>query len=135
MKKLFMMMVLLLGVISARAQQAYAVFNDGTLTFYCDTQRNSRQGTTYDLNTGTKSPGWYANRTSITKAVFDASFANAQPTTTYYWFGGCKNLTEIQDISNLNTANVTDMSCMFWECTKLTTLDVRIRRDGSRDHF
>ena len=104
--------------------EPYVVYNNGTLTFYYDNQRSSRQGTTYDLNTGSNRPGWYDNSESITKAVFDASFANARPTTTYYWFRNCKNLTEIQGISYLNTENVTNMGYMFYYCSSLTTLDV-----------
>ena len=132
-----------------QSAEAYAVFNNGTLTFYCDTQRSSRQGTKYDLNTGSNRPGWLANQESVTKAVFDASFSNARPTSTHCWFNGCENLTEIQgisylntesvtnmsymfgpssvktlDVSNFNTANVTDMSGMFNGCNGLTTLDV-----------
>lgn len=41
--------------VTASAQEAYAVYTEDntTLTFYYDTQRSSRTGTTYDLNTGT----------------------------------------------------------------------------------
>jgi len=108
---------------SAEAEP-YVIYNNGTLTFYYDTQRSSRVGETYDLNTGYKNPGWYDNRESITKAVFNASFANARPTTTYRWFDGCENLTEIQGISYLNISEVTTMHTMFNSCSKLTTLNL-----------
>lgn len=104
--------------------EPYVVYNNGTLTFYCDNQRNSRVGETYDLNTGSNIPGWFAVNKSVTKAVFDASFANARPTTTNDWFCNCKNLTEIKDISNLNTNDVTSMDGMFDNCNNLTSLDV-----------
>lgn len=107
--------------------EPYVVFNNGTLTFYCDNQRSSRAGETYDLNDmdinyGT--PGWMNHGKSITKAVFDASFANARPTTTYNWFLNCSNLIELQGLNYLNTSEVTNMSSMFDYCYSLTNLDV-----------
>ena len=103
--------------------ESYVVYNDGTLTFYCDNLRSSRQGTTYDLNTEDK-PGWHEHSADITKAVFDASFAEARPTTTYMWFNNCTNLKEIYSISNLNTQYVTNMVLMFSGCISLTSLDL-----------
>lgn len=108
---------------SAEAEP-YVVYNNGTLTFYCDNQRSSRAGTKYDLNEGYDYPGWNEINASITKAVFDVSFANAKPTSTYFWFHRCRNLTNIQDINNLNTCDVTNMGWMFSECINLTSLDV-----------
>lgn len=102
----------------------YVVYNNGTLTFYCDNQRSSRQGTTYNLNEGDKAPMWLEHDISITKAVFDASFADARPTTTRSWFYGCSSMTDIMGIGYLNTSDVEDMSQMFRECKKLNSLDV-----------
>ena len=104
--------------------EPYVVYNNGTLTFYCDNQRSSRQGTTYDLNEGDQWPKWYDYHESITKVVFDASFANARPNSTCGWFSGIKNLTEIQNLRHLNTDNVTNMSQMFDNCSALTELDL-----------
>ncbi len=116
--------------------EPYVVFNNGTLTFYCDNQRSSRAGETYDLNTGNKNPGWYDKRESVKKVVFDASFANARPTTTCSWFSGCVNLTEIQGISYLNTSEVTNMIYMFCNCSSLTNLDVsRFKTDKVTDMY
>ena len=47
-----------------------------------------------------------------------------QPTTTRSWFEFCKNLADVQGLSKLDTANVTDMSGMFGYCEGLTSLDV-----------
>lgn len=104
--------------------EPYVVYNDGTLTFYCDDQRSSRAGTTYDLNEGRNRPAWETVAGGITKAVFDATFAEARPTTTLYWFCQCHNLVEIEGIDNLNTSDVTSMENMFYECNSLTSLDV-----------
>lgn len=104
--------------------EPYVVYNDGTLTFYCDNQRSSRQGVTYDLNEGSNPPEWQENKESITKAVFDASFTNARPTTTSYWFWDLSSLTKIEGMNYLNTSEVTDMYSMFDGCHSLTALDL-----------
>ena len=76
------------------------------------------------MNVGNNLPGWDGQREKINKVVFDASFANAKPTSCYAWFSQCSNLTEIKGIENLNTQNVTGMSWMFYGCYALTSLDV-----------
>ena len=113
----------------AFAQESYAVFDEATntLTFKHDT--NKPEGA-FALNEGENKPGWYKpndygdNANIIKKVVFDASFANARPTSCYKWFYGCKDLTTIEGIEYLNTTNVTDMSNMFYFCHDLKTLDV-----------
>lgn len=102
----------------------YVVYNDGTLTFYCDNQRSSRLGTTYDLNVGEEEPAWYENRSSVTKVVFDSSFASARPTTGHEWFDGCISLTEIEGMEYLNTSEMTFMDEMFFFCNSLSSVDL-----------
>ena len=102
---------------------AYAEFDGGTgtLTF----RRGVSMPTgAYELNEGQSNPKWYDKREKINKVVFDASFANARPTSCYYWFTRCSNLTTIEGIEYLNTEKVTDMSCMFFHCSSLTSLDL-----------
>ena len=103
----------------------YAEFDNatGTLTFR---RGLSKPAGAYDLNVESNLPGWDAQREKINKVVFDASFANAKPTSCYAWFSQCSNLTEIEGIENLNTQNVTDMRDMFTCCYALTSLDVSI---------
>ena len=112
--------------LGANAQEAYACYTSSntTLTFYYDSQRSSRTGTTYDLNTGSTQPGWNAINSSLTKVVFDSSFAGARPTSTYYWFNGMEVLQSITGIGYLNTSEVTNMTYMFANCEQLTSLDV-----------
>ena len=101
----------------------YAEFDNatGTLTFR---RGPSKPAGAYDLNMESNNPGWEAQKTNIKKVVFDASFANARPTSCCRWFADCFYLTEIDGIENLNTQNVTDMSEMFTCCYALTSLDV-----------
>ena len=113
----------------AFAQESYAVFDEATntLTFKHDT--NKPDGA-FALNEGNNAPGWYSpndygyNTNIIRKVIFDASFANARPTSCHSWFDGCDELTTIEGIEYLNTENVTDMSWMVSRCPALTTLDV-----------
>ena len=100
---------------------AYAEFDNATLTFR---YKGVKPAGAYDLNVESNNPGWDAQRANIKKVVFDASFANARPTSCCWWFGNCLYLTEIEGIENLNTQNVTDMSEMFTCCYALTSLDV-----------
>ena len=96
---------------------------DGTLTFRCGYKKTWGENE-YALNSGENLPAWYTHNNNINLVVFDASFANAKPTSCYAWFQDFKNLTQIEDIENLNTANVTDMNGMFKGCSNLAELDV-----------
>ena len=102
---------------------AYAEFDNATrtLTFR---YKGVKPAGAYDLNVESNNLGWNAQKENIEKVVFDASFANARPTSCCRWFADCFYLTEIDGIENLNTQNVTDMSEMFTCCYALTSLDV-----------
>ena len=102
---------------------AYAEFDNatGTLTFR---YKGVKPAEAYDLNVKSNNPGWQAQKRKIKKVVFDASFANARPTSCCLWFAGCFYLTEIEGIENLNTEKVTNMGSMFSGCFALTSLDV-----------
>ena len=117
----------------------YAEFDNatGTLTFR---RGLSKPAGAYDLNEGDNTPEWREERApeynnddefiypgekiNISKVVFDASFANARPTSCYKWFDICTSLTEIEGIENLNTEEVTNMGSMFSGCYVLTSLDL-----------
>ena len=101
----------------------------GTLTFR---YKGVKPEGAYDLNEGANTPEWrreqfddnYGGKIYISKVVFDASFANARPTSCYEWFDLCTSLTEIEGIENLNTEEVTNMGSMFSGCYDLTQLDL-----------
>ena len=107
------------------ADRPWVKYADGTLTFRygfkrtVDINRNE-----YELNSGDTIPAWNKSINNIPRVVFDASFANARPTTCYAWFKNFTNLTQIEGIENLNTEKVTDMSSMFLTCLCLKALDV-----------
>ncbi len=115
--------------IASKIAESYAVFDKATntLTFKHDTNKPAGA---FALNEGENTPGWYkpnddgSNANIIKKVIFDASFANARPTSCYKWFCGCQDLTNIEGIEYLNTENVTNMNGMFYDCLALTTLDI-----------
>ena len=102
---------------------AYAEYDlsSETLTFR---YKGVKPAEAYDLNVKSNNPGWNAQKGNIKKVVFDASFANARPTSCCLWFADCFYLTEIEGIENLNTEKVTNMGSMFSGCYALTSLDV-----------
>ena len=102
---------------------AYAEFNEGTGTLTFRRGVSKPEGA-YALNEGDNDPEWYEKQNRIQDVVFDASFANARPTSCKKWFSDCSNLTDIVGIEYLNTEDVTDMSYMFYNCQNLNSLDL-----------
>ena len=103
------------------------------LTFYYDTLRDERDGTTWGIGEKKKKnfvhfPAWAgtfdSHNTTILTAVFDASFRDFRPTTTVGWFRAFLSLIRIKGLEHLNTSQVTDMSGMFNSCSSLTSLDL-----------
>ena len=98
-------------------------YADGTLTFRCGYKKILGENE-YELNSDEELPAWNTHKNKITRVVFEASFANARPTTCYAWFKNFTFLNQIEGIENLNTENVTSMAYMFSSCNKLAELDV-----------
>ena len=129
MKKISLLLILFLFLcIDAYSQKvAYAVFKDSTLTFYYNDKKPKGA---YDvekiiIRDRYDYKEWYGVSHQIKTVVFDQSFKKYKPKSCSRWFAGCENLTSIIGIKeNLNTSEVTDMSCMFWDCENLTSLDV-----------
>ncbi|MBR1542083.1 MAG: DUF285 domain-containing protein [Bacteroidaceae bacterium] len=99
---------------------AYAVVKNDTLTFYNDNKIDQRAGIVYN-NLSEK--GWL-NNSNVKIVVFDASFANYKLNDTSSFFYGLSELKSIIGIENLNTTMVENMSCMFYGCSSLMSLDL-----------
>lgn len=138
-KKVSILGVLLLMFLPVRvsAQEAYAVhhvysgWGESTLTFYYDNDKSSREGTVYNLNSGYEVPGWTPEGASLSmrrilsemgfvgtvEIVFDSSFKNYKPSTTYCWFGKSNDYffyaDYVQGIDNFDTSEVQIMANMF----------------------
>ena len=61
---------------------------------------------------------------SIKNIIFDESFNTYAPTSLKDFFIGCNALETISGLEYLNTANVEDMSSMFYDCSALKSLDL-----------
>ena len=117
---------------TAKAEDVmYTIFNSATstMTFYYGDKSivvTGENETVYEVpTTENTSPGWRSDHPELIKTVvFHSSFNDARPTSCYYWFSGCSNLTTITGIEYLHTDNVTNMSYMFSNCSKLTSLDL-----------
>ena len=103
--------------------RGYAMFDNATETLTFSYKGFKPEGA-YELNEGGNTPEWISKNSYVKKVVFDASFANARPTSCFSWFRGCENLTTIEGIEYLNTENVENMSFMFWDCYALESLDL-----------
>ena len=126
----------------------YAELKDGVLTYYYDTNYNSREGTILSWD----NYNWDSadDKNLVTEAVFDPSCAEYKYPDLSDFFEGFTNLTSIQgleylvsdnvtttsgmfhscsslrsvDLSSLNTEKVNNMALMFYKCSSLTTLDI-----------
>ena len=119
---------------SAAESTAYALlYIDGELVFQNDAAPKSGKTVlkTYsvdltaeyewDSDNSRSNVPWYDER----KAFNVVTFADViRPRSTAFWFTFCSNLQRIDNISNLDTSNVTGMRNMFYSCSALTALDV-----------
>jgi surface protein len=102
--------------------EPYVVLDGTTMTFYYDTEMNSRQGMPIVAGGATVTWGNYAG--GITNVVFTSSFAEYLPVSTASWFSGFKSLTTITGIENLKTDSVKSMRSMFQGCASLIHVDM-----------
>ena len=106
---------------------AYASLNEDNtvLTFYYDGHKMDRGGMSVGPFSEYSEKGWYDQKGTITKVVFDDSFTQyTELTSTFTWFDLCSNLATVEGLSNLNTENVLNMRSMFEACSSLTSLDL-----------
>ena len=102
--------------------------NDKTLYFAKTAKELENVGVTNNYGdiltrkfTKSSIPPWYSIYSEINKVNF---LSEVKPISCAYWFSGFSKLTKFENIKNLNTCNVTDMSYMFSDCSALTALDL-----------
>lgn len=102
--------------------------DDGTkLIFKYGVLPDPEEVTYYTLPTMVNAvPLWddATNKAKVVSVEFDPSFKDAAPTSCLQWFYYFQQLTTIEHIEYLNTANVTRMDGMFYNCSALERLDV-----------
>ena len=131
---LFPLMLLMLLLLPGRM----VAQTEASSSKYIATYESSTQTLTFKENVGETLPensAWVEDKQTvadinnnlgngtIVHIVFDKSFSTYTPTSLYSFFEKLTNLETITGLEYLNTANVTDMRRMFFNCT-LTSLDV-----------
>ena len=106
---------------------------------YIATYESSTQTLTFKKFVGETLPensAWVEDRQTVTDInnnlgngtikhiVFDKSFSTYTPTSLFRFFKDLTKLETITGLEYLNTAKVTDMYSMFYNCSSLTSLDV-----------
>ena len=134
MKQIRLLLALLMFFVCATVTWAQTVERyaevsaDGkTLTFYLDSYRSTRTGTTYDIPWGNGDPGWTTGpySSTITTARFDGLFGEGDVLTSMKsMFKNLTSLTVIEGIEKLYTGEVTNMESMFENCSQLKQLDM-----------
>ena len=98
-----------------------------TLTFKKVTDANSEEvnnSVIVDQYNNVKEICTTLGNVTIKNIVFDESFNTYAPTSLKDFFKNCKALETISGLEYLNTANVTDMSGMFYKCQNLSSLNL-----------
>ena len=127
---LLMLLLLPVGMVAQKAASS---------SKYIATYESSTQTLTFKKNVGETLPSnsaWVEDKMTvaainkrlgngtIVHIVFDKSFCTYTPTSLFQFFCYLSKLETITGLEYLNTANVTDMSYMFYSCSSLTSLDV-----------
>ena len=127
---LFMLLLLPAGMVAQKAASS---------SKYIATYESSTQTLTFKEYAGETLPkksAWVEDKMTvatinkklgkgtIVHIVFDKSFSTYTPTSLSRFFQDLTKLETITGLEYLNTANVTDMSKMFYYCSSLTSLDV-----------
>lgn len=111
--------------------EAYAVYENNTLTFLKDLEGKYSDGEIVDekiywtgiethLYTSTTIP-WYDYKLAIQKVIFQDSIS---PISTQAWFRLFYNLESFENLYNLDTSQTYYMDRMFQSCTKIKILDL-----------
>ncbi len=140
LKAWLLLCLVMLCAAGVRAQTPYAIWCEGNSTLYfTNSNETYAVGGTYDGNTITNvwsgddvtnygdQPQWNIFEVGIncTKVVFDQSFREVKLTSLKRWFARLYNpALQFVGLENLNTSEVTDMSMMFEDCQRLTSLDL-----------
>ena len=132
---LFPLMLLMLLLLPA----GMVAQTEASSSKYIATYESSTQTLTFKKNVGETLPensAWVEDKQKVTDInynlgngtikhiVFDKSFSTYTPTTLYRFFESLTTLETITGLEYLNTEKVTDMNCMFFNCSALTSLDV-----------
>lgn len=122
------------GVVPKEPPAIYASLKEGTLSFFSSEEAaRANGGTFYEGNIGemvfersggwpkTVNTPWYKDRGQITKVSFEDKIT---PNNLEYYFYDLTNLTTVEKIENLDTKNTKSMKMTFYNCQKLSSIDI-----------
>lgn len=100
------------------------------LRFVCDSTDYDAAGATwYSIEDAEKSgdtvmPWRTVCETQVKRIEIEASFRQYKPRNCAGWFAECSAVTNIAGLGNIDVSSVTNMSCMFYDCSKVKTLEL-----------
>ena len=95
--------------------------NDTVLHLYGSAGSGRNGPLDQDARANSYEMDWVEYSESVSLIVVEDPIA---PTCMNGWFSGFTELVSIEGMSNIKTANVTDMAYLFWNCPKLASVDV-----------
>ncbi len=102
------------------------LYEDGTLILssidYTDSNRTLKKD--FRELTNKAFANYYSSTTYASLVTKVIIYNEIVPITTSYWFSGLNNLSTIENIDNINTELVTEMTSMFSGCKSLARLDL-----------
>lgn len=142
MKRLMFMMLAVFasGFLTAQAApSAYAVLQDGVLTFRYD-ENKPTEGNVWDfpVNAAAKTDApWKDEAANITSVVIEPSMKDYEIATYGLegLFSGCVNLVSIDGLNNLNVTKALRMNSMFNNCALLTEIDISRWQNAKEANF
>ena len=134
-KKLYLFVLVMLMSVGAMAgtKEVYSSYNEAQrhqLTFYYDDLRQLREAEgkiteIYDPVRNPDAERFKNYRTEVWFGMIDVSMKDAPLTSTRKMFYGLEEMLYIDQMYNLVTDEVNDMSCMFSGCKSLRELDLK----------
>ena len=103
-----------------------ALYTDGTLVFSNNESdiEDSKVSVSYG-EVGSKEDDWYAPWHDNSSKITSVNIINKiVPKNIASWFSNLHELVEINNLTNMNTENVTSMKWMFCGCESMTSLDL-----------
>jgi len=100
-----------------------------TLTFFYDTDDHAGATATCLVEDAEENPDeaprWTDYRSSVTRVVIDASFADYRPKSCNEWFSLMSNVRKFDGLENLDVSQATSLRMMFYGCDNVSELDLR----------
>ena len=127
-KNLLLALMCLMGITSVQnafaAKEIFAILHNNQMLIAYDEKANY-SGVIENWSQENGAKGMTESELEqITSVMITNTMSQARPTSMYWWFAGLKNATYITGLEYLHTENVTDMNSTFYNCKKISSLNV-----------